>query len=250
MRKLATILAVLAISGVAMGASNGIVELNYGIDRNNVGTFPPTPGPGVWSSSGNLGGGISRDNIKANGDNWLATNAGIAAKHTYGTNTGTTANFGFVGCHVGATGDTAEVYYTFTAPSAITLQDWAIKGIVLRVLGRAARMQFSVDVNGGGYTQVDMSNYFSDTAGGAPNDMGSTTSGFCLDGPVEYRTADLSALGIVAGDTVKYKFRMPQNDGGGFGQRKNIGLGIALIPEPATMVLLAVGGLVAIRRRK
>jgi hypothetical protein len=250
MRKLATILAVLAISGVAAAATNGIVEINKGIDRNNVGTFPPTPGPGVWSSSGNLGGGIGRDNIAANGDNWLATNTGIAVKHTYGTNTGTTANEGYVGCYVGATGDTAEVYYTFTAPSAITLQDWRVKGVVLRVLGRAARMQFQVDVNGGGYTVVDASNYFSDTAGGAPNDMGSTTSGFALDGPVETRTADLSALNIQAGDTVVYKFRMPQNDGGGFGQRKNIGLAVQLVPEPATMALLAIGGLVAIRRRK
>ena len=31
---------------------------------------------------------------------------------------------------------------------------------------------------------------------------------------------------------------------------KNIGLGVTLVPEPMTMSLLAIGGLVALRRRK
>lgn len=216
--------------------ANGVVDDNSAYDRFFMGPWTENTTGGGW-----------RDNIEDNGDNWLATNGGFISKADYGASTGTSDAPGWVGAFRGGSGDVLEVFYTFTASDAIGLQDWAIKGIVNRLPDRHGRMYFDVNVEGTGWVNVDVSSIFGNGNVSFDIDMGDVTSGFSYDGPEEYRTADLSALGIAAGDSVVYRFRQIQNNPSG--AARHIGLGVALIPEPASLALLGLGGLALLRRK-
>ncbi|MCC5828660.1 MAG: PEP-CTERM sorting domain-containing protein [Phycisphaeraceae bacterium] len=217
--------------------ANGVVDDNSAYDRFFMGPWTENTTGGGW-----------RDNIDANGDNWLGQNAGFISKDDFGADTGDPAGMGWVGGFRGGPGDVLEVFYTFSATEAIGLQDWAIKGIVNRLPDRHGRLYFDVNVNSSGWTNVDVSSIFGNGSVTFDIDMGDVTSGFSYDGPEEYRTADLSALGIDAGDSVVYRFRQIQNNPSG--AARHIGLGVALIPEPASLALLGLGGLTLLRRKR
>lgn len=219
----------------------GIYDDNSGYDRFFT---------GPWSSPQ----GSFRDNIAANGDNWLGANMGHFVKEAYGPATGSAAAPGFVGHYRGAAGDVNSwTDYTFVAGDAIAAQDWVIKGTVNAVLNRAAQLTFQVSVNGSPFSDVDQSSIFGNGSTAYDIDMGAPTGDifqdfYAYDGPEESRVADLSSLGIQAGDNVVYRFRWINNSPAG-SQSANLGLGVALIPEPASLALLALGGLALIRRR-
>jgi hypothetical protein len=231
MKKIIAITMVLAMGVTA--ASAGVVDDNTSYDRFFT---------GPWSNNF----GSWRDDVTANGDNWLATNGGFVFK-------GAADGFDYVGTYVGSSGDYNDWSYAFTAGDAITEQDFRVKLVVNRSDGDYMRdLHMEVSVNGGSFVQVwdalGHTETYGDDGSSAKYTLAST-SGFGQDGPANNYTADLSALGIQAGDDVVYKFQMQQNHPNG-GNSKRIGLGVSLVPEPATMSLLALGGLGALIRRR
>ncbi len=216
-------------------ASAGIVENNSGLDRNTQGN---------WSFSGTVMLGTARDNIFDNGDTWLAQNAGCFVKSPYGATDGTKDAEGFVGIYKGATGDMISMSYSFTATTAMSQQEWIAKGIIWRTAGAySGRLQFSVNPRGEGFTVVDVSDWFGRSSDGVGIiDMGAVATGTALNGPTASYTTDLSSLNIESGDSVVYRFSMNSGDSAAGTSAARVGLGVQLIPEPATFLLFVIGG--------
>lgn len=227
-------------TALAFSASAGIFQDNSGLDDTNTGN---------WTS-----GAVSGDNI-GDDNNWLASNAMHVHKAPYGADDGTLAGPGFVGLYKGAVGDTVTMDYSFTAFTDLTEQKWQAKGTIWRIDDgtRSGALQFSVGVNGGAFNSVGTSGFFGRAVDGADYafDNPETGSGNGRDGPLSnLYTADLSLLNIQSGDDVIYRFTLAQ-DSLTDTDAKHVGIGVQLIPEPGTMILLVMGsGLLYLKRRR
>ena len=226
-----------------VGAS--IFEDNSGIDEFNLGN---------WSTPQS----VTSDNIDRTGeetDSWLASNGMHIVKESYsGRNQGSTAAPGFVGIYKGQDNDvTHSMDYTFTAPTAMTQQMWQAKGTIFRIENEAnsGRLHFSVNVNNAGFVDVATSGWFGRSVDGANYDMGAGDGGYGYDGPLSnLYTTDLSAFNIQQGDSVVYRFSINQTDALPGTDGRRTGIGVQLIPEPGTLLLFGVGGLILCLKRR
>ncbi len=238
------LLAIAVIGIVAASSFAGIVEDNSGLWADNTGGWAIESSGEGW-----------RDNVveglEGAGDNWFAYNGGHFLKEDMATaDQGTKASAGFAGLYKGQAGDTFNsITYSFQAAESFDSQDWVIKCTAFDG-ARNAKLAFEVNVNNTGWVLVDTSSVFATDGTGdisvdptLKNYFGTYgSSKLSVDGPTESRTA--TGLGVTAGDNVVYRFSLP--DGG----NNKLGLGVQLVPEPATMSLLALGGIAAVIRRR
>lgn len=233
-------------AALAAAASAGIYEDNSGLDEINMGN---------WSTAQTMAG----DNVDRGGpetESWLDGNGMHFFKESYtGRNGGSTAAPGFAGVYKGNNTDvTQSMGYTFVAPAAISEQRWQAKGTITRFDDQAfsGRLQFSVNVNGSGFTNVASSGWFGRIVDGADYEMGTGDGGYGYDGPLSnIYTTELSSLNIQSGDNVVYRFSNGQLDELSGTEGEKTGMGVQLIPEPGTMLLLVMGtGFLYWKRRR
>jgi len=220
-------------------AVGAIVEDNTGYDQFFT---------GPWSDAGTNFSGW-QDNIEGQGDDgiggaWWASNGQKMIKAPYGPSEDPSVvnNPGFAGVFRGAVGDIVAATYSFTAADAITEQGWIVKAIISRLHNRDAALDLRVQVNGGGFTTVDTSSTFFSSGSSGDIFVDFPEDGMPIDGPTETRVADLSFLGIQAGDEIDYRIT--------YASGRHIGLGVQFIPEPTSLALLGAGGLLMLRRQR
>ena len=245
MTKRSMILATAAVA-LAGGSAFGqalLTENNAGYDRYFT---------GPWYGTGNFIG--FRDNILANGDNWLAANGQFFFKAPYGAFDGDYLSEGFAGVYRGSVGDTASMAYDFSLsediePHRPILFEATVKGIVNAFSSGTprttnARTSITNTTTAETWVTEDETRVTASNYDAGADILFATNSTYGIDGPeVQISNGWVTGLSGTTGDAMTLSFRQLEGDPGGIsaGLARTIGVGIgnielfAAVPGDATL---------------